>query len=135
MKELGASANLARRDPSLGLLLAASTQLQLVLIHPFDDGNGRTARALTRYLQIVAGIDLQVSALDEHYLWDRRAFEQSLMIKPNFDAPLDRFKVSAWLARMAHETRRASEIYLKACVAVRARRALRGLKWKKLNRR
>lgn len=34
------------------LILAAVAHAEFVKVHPFDDGNGRTARALTRYLML-----------------------------------------------------------------------------------
>jgi Fic family protein len=46
MQELVVQANLIKTAPLDGLLLAAKLHYEFVLIHPFDDGNGRMARIL-----------------------------------------------------------------------------------------
>jgi Fic family protein len=46
MHELVVQANLIKTAPLDGLLLAAKLHYEFVLIHPFDDGNGRMARIL-----------------------------------------------------------------------------------------
>jgi Fic family protein len=48
MSDLIAWLRAHRRDTHPGIL-AAISHAELVKIHPFDDGNGRTARALTKY--------------------------------------------------------------------------------------
>lgn len=44
MQALIAEANERKATPAEGLLLAAKLHYEFVLIHPFDDGNGRMAR-------------------------------------------------------------------------------------------
>jgi Fic family protein len=46
MQALVAEANLQKATPLEGLLLASKLHYEFVLVHPFDDGNGRMARIL-----------------------------------------------------------------------------------------
>ena len=52
---------------------------QFVTIHPFMDGNGRTARALATYVLYKAGYDLKrFVSLDEYYSDDRSKYYKEL---------------------------------------------------------
>jgi Fic family protein len=61
------------------LLYAGIVHYQLVAIHPFTDGNGRTARALTTLYLLKHGYDITRSfALEAHYNRDRSAYYAAL---------------------------------------------------------
>lgn len=56
-------------------VLAALAHLELVAIHPFYDGNGRTARALARYLLVRGGYALNgIVSLDAYLDLQRRTY-------------------------------------------------------------
>lgn len=57
------------------VIVAGVLHYQLVTIHPFADGNGRTARALTTLWLAVTGYDCEGTlALDSYYASDRRSY-------------------------------------------------------------
>jgi Fic family protein len=55
MHDLLAEANTRPNSPAEGLLLASKLHYQFVLIHPFDDGNGRMARILMNLVLMQSG--------------------------------------------------------------------------------
>jgi Fic family protein len=55
MEKLVQEANTECSTPEAGLLLAAKLHYQFVLIHPFDDGNGRMARILMNLVLMRCG--------------------------------------------------------------------------------
>jgi Fic family protein len=55
MEKLVQEANAECSTPEAGLLLAAKLHYQFVLIHPFDDGNGRMARILMNLVLMRCG--------------------------------------------------------------------------------
>lgn len=60
-------------------IAAALAHLELVAIHPFNDGNGRTARALARLLLLRGGYALEgLVSLDAYLDHDRRAYFQAI---------------------------------------------------------
>src|SRR5205085_6167462 len=74
-------------------VLAALAHLELVAIHPFYDGNGRTARALARYLLVRGGYALNgIVSLDAYLDLQRRAYFAAIRravgrtYKPGYDA-------------------------------------------------
>jgi Fic family protein len=61
------------------VLLAGIAQYQLVHIHPFVDGNGRTSRLLSTLSLYRAGYDFKrLFTLSEYYDRDRKAFYQAI---------------------------------------------------------
>jgi len=61
------------------VLVAGISHYELVRIHPFLDGNGRTARALATLILCLRGFDLKrFFALDDYYDSDRRAYYNAL---------------------------------------------------------
>ena len=61
------------------LLYAGIAHYQFVAVHPFTDGNGRTARALTTLYLLKHGYDITRSfALESHYNRDRAAYYAAL---------------------------------------------------------
>lgn len=61
------------------IVLAAIFHNQFVTIHPFIDGNGRSARLLSLYLLELKGYDWrQVVPIDRYYAEDRNLYYQTL---------------------------------------------------------
>ena len=61
------------------VLVAGITHYEFVRIHPFIDGNGRTARALASLILLLRGFDIkQFFALDDYYDSDRNAYYAAL---------------------------------------------------------
>ncbi len=61
------------------MLEAGIAHYELVRIHPFVDGNGRTARALATLLLVQRGFDTKrFFALDEYYNQDRASYYEAL---------------------------------------------------------
>lgn len=84
----------ARRDTAEGLLRAGLAHLWFVTIHPFDDGNGRLARALTdRALAQDEGTSQRFYSLSNEIRHEREAYYRILEATQRGDGD-----VTAWLA-------------------------------------
>ena len=71
------------------VLISGIAQFQLVHIHPFLDGNGRTSRLLSTLCLYRAGYDFKkVFAIREYYDRDRSAFYNALKKKKKNDMDL-----------------------------------------------
>lgn len=61
------------------IILAGIFHYEFVRIHPFVDGNGRTARALSTLILLLKGFDIKrYFSLDEYYNQDRLSYYASL---------------------------------------------------------
>ena len=61
---------------------AAIATYQLVTIHPFEDGNGRTARAIATYVLSTDGYDLKgFNSMEEYYVEDLQGYYENLQMK------------------------------------------------------
>jgi len=61
------------------IIVAAIVHHQLVTIHPFVDGNGRTARALATLILYQRGYDVRkMFALEDYYNLDRSSYYQAI---------------------------------------------------------
>lgn len=71
-----------RAEKSISVpIKAAIAAYQLVTIHPFDDGNGRTARALAFYLLMMGNYDLNgFFSVEEYYSKDLQLYYDSLQM-------------------------------------------------------
>jgi len=63
------------------LIVAAVVHYQLVTIHPFEDGNGRTARLLSGYILDVNGFGFNgIGSLEEYFAYDVNEYYESIQM-------------------------------------------------------
>ncbi|MFA4991060.1 MAG: Fic family protein [Candidatus Omnitrophota bacterium] len=75
------------------ILVAGIAQFQFVHIHPFIDGNGRTARLLSTLILYKTGYDFKrLFTISEHYDKDRPSYYQAIQSVRN-----NNMNMTAWL--------------------------------------
>lgn len=63
------------------LIMAAIVHYQLVTIHPFEDGNGRTARLISGYIMDLYGYGFRgIGSLEEYFAYDPNEYYESLQM-------------------------------------------------------
>lgn len=63
------------------LIIAAVVHYQLVTIHPFEDGNGRTARLMSGYILDLYGYGFNgIGSLEEYFAYDPDEYYESLQM-------------------------------------------------------
>ena len=63
------------------LIIAAVVHYQLVTIHPFEDGNGRTARLLSGYILDINGYGFNgIGSLEEYFAYDINEYYDSIQM-------------------------------------------------------
>lgn len=63
------------------LIIAAIVHYQLVTIHPFEDGNGRTARLMSGYILDLNGYGFNgIGSLEEYFAYDPNEYYTSLQM-------------------------------------------------------
>lgn len=64
------------------LIVAAVVHYQLVTIHPFEDGNGRTARLLSGYIMDLNGYGFNgIGSLEEYFAYDVDEYYDSIQMR------------------------------------------------------
>ena len=78
LKELEGYINESDDHP---IIKAAVLHYQLVTIHPFEDGNGRTARIMSNYLLSYYGYGFkEIGSLEEYFSYDLEEYYSSLQM-------------------------------------------------------
>jgi len=100
MSEMVAWHNRAEKDNIPTPLIAALIHYQFVTIHPFYDGNGRTARLLATFILHRGGYGLNgFLSLEEHHAKDLQSYYQALMVHPHHNYYMSRADadLTGWL--------------------------------------
>ena len=116
--QLSAVEQIARVDPALRLVHAAMAHLNLVMIHPFRDGNGRMARCLQSLVLARCGMISPVFISIEEYLGRNTEAYYDILAEvgkggwhPANDArPWLRFVLTAHLRQARTMLRRVKEV-------------------------
>ncbi len=81
-------------------IIAAITHYQFATIHPYHDGNGRTARLLTTLILHLGGYDLKgLYSLEEYYVKDLSAYYDAISIGPSHNYYMGRAEadITKWI--------------------------------------
>jgi len=78
------------------IIVAAIAHLEIAAIHPFNDGNGRTARALATLLLYERGYDFRhLFALEDYYNTDRQLYYKAINLGKTYDQR--QTDITSWL--------------------------------------
>jgi len=78
------------------VIVAGIAHLELATIHPFNDGNGRTARALATLMLYSQGYNFRrLFALEDYYNTNRPAYYKAINVGKNYDER--RIDITSWL--------------------------------------
>ncbi|MFA5021011.1 MAG: Fic family protein [Patescibacteria group bacterium] len=78
------------------ILVAGIAHLEIAAIHPFNDGNGRTARALATLILYQRGYDFRrLFALEDYYNTNRQDYYKAINVGENYDKR--RPDITSWL--------------------------------------
>lgn len=78
------------------VLVAGIAHLEIAAIHPFNDGNGRTARALATLILYQRGYDFRrLFALEDYYNTQRQNYYQAINVGKNYEKR--RTDITSWL--------------------------------------
>ncbi|NGX26470.1 MAG: Adenosine monophosphate-protein transferase SoFic [Chlamydiae bacterium] len=83
-----------------GPILAGIAHYQFATIHPYYDGNGRTARLLTTLLMHLSGYDLKgIYSLEEYYARELEDYYSAISIGPSHNYYMGRAEadITPWL--------------------------------------
>jgi len=80
------------------IIRAAITHYVLVAIHPFVEGNGRTARAFATMVLFCEGYDIKrFFSLEEYFDKDSASYFGNLMLVSNMSANLEHRDLTTWI--------------------------------------
>lgn len=78
------------------VLAAGIAHLEIAAIHPFNDGNGRTARALATLILYSRGYDFRrLFALEDYYNTNRQDYYRAINVGENYEKR--RTDITSWL--------------------------------------
>ena len=78
------------------VLVAGIAHLEIAAIHPFNDGNGRTARALATLILYQRGYDFRrLFALEDYYNTNRQDYYKAINVGENYEKR--RTDITSWL--------------------------------------
>lgn len=78
------------------VIAAAIVHMEIAAIHPFNDGNGRTARALATLILYKRGYDFRrLFALEDYYNTDRPAYYKAINLGKTYEER--RTDITSWL--------------------------------------
>jgi Fic family protein len=82
------------------VIMAGIVHQEIAAIHPFNDGNGRTARALATLILYKRGYDFRrLFALEDYYNKDRQKYYKAINIGKNYEER--RIDFTPWLEYFA----------------------------------
>ena len=90
----------AEQDEFPKPIIAAITHYQLATIHPYYDGNGRTARLFTYFILCRSGYDLKgICSLEGYYAQDLQAYYDAISVGPSHNYYLGRegADITSWV--------------------------------------
>lgn len=78
------------------VIVAALAHMEIAAIHPFNDGNGRTARALATLILYERGYDFRrLFALEDYYNTNRQAYYKAINVGETYEKR--RTDLTSWL--------------------------------------
>ncbi|MEK7126504.1 MAG: Fic family protein [Patescibacteria group bacterium] len=78
------------------IIVAGIAHLEIAAIHPFNDGNGRTARALATLILYERGYDFRhLFALEDYYNTNRQEYYKAINVGKNFEER--RTDLTSWI--------------------------------------
>lgn len=78
------------------VVVAAIAHMEIAAMHPFNDGNGRTARAFATLILYQRGYDFRrLFALEDYYNTDRPSYYKAIDVGATYDAR--RTDITSWL--------------------------------------
>jgi Fic family protein len=105
MKELVQWIDQSRIDQIPCPIRASIAHYQFATIHPYFDGNGRTARLLTTLILHLGGYDLKgIYSLEEYYARDLPAYYDAISVGPshNYYEGRARSDITKWVDYFCH---------------------------------
>jgi Fic family protein len=86
MKDLVAWLRTSKEEDLHPIIVAGIVHAEIAAIHPFTDGNGRTARALATLILYARGYDFrQLFALEDYYNEERPKYYAAIHLGDNYE--------------------------------------------------